>query len=643
MYHYGQIRGNNISLSRFSPYPDKFMSYPPFLIYNEDNKTRKGPFLIKNGNKFTKKYKIIHQNQVIRFKCSTHGCGASVNITILKLSDNRNISEFEILKSWEYHDHPNNFGDMELDYYLSIREILLMHKNDESFGVTYRRWSNQNPGAALCHPRGYASIKSVLDRYHKKQIPNIVQVLNIATYCKKYQSTKIHHNTHYHRYNLNPITISKPTELPKLLDIKINRITRLNQINHLQNDILQNNNNNFNRISEYDVQFYQGNDGTNDFHCWFTKRFILLLKNMHTTLCDATFYTPKSINNTNNPSIPYLQFFSASMLWESKDPKIYVNKLLPSLWILMKSKSADCYRRSFNYVVQRIKDISNYDVKNKGNKLRIAAFDFEKAERNEFTKAFKVDTTWGCLYHFSKNLKKNWKLKGLEKFMGYETKNKHGKNIYISTEFGKNMRTIKCLSLLPIGKVPGAWKDVKKKLQKSLEYDELIQNDNDISTKLNTFIDYFENTYIFEHATFPPSDWNFYRNHQRTQGLKEREHLEWKQLMGEYHPTIDRFVNTLKIIEQETDLELRRLIRYRNTTEPTQKIPKERAKEQILHILWDLYDANHIRTTSFLKLSSMTVSNRFDLLKGYINNNTRRRRRFKLVQNIVNQLTVRHQ
>ena len=36
------------------------MSYPPFLIYIEDNKTRKGPFLIMNGNKFTRRERTVN-------------------------------------------------------------------------------------------------------------------------------------------------------------------------------------------------------------------------------------------------------------------------------------------------------------------------------------------------------------------------------------------------------------------------------------------------------------------------------------------------------------------------------------------------------------------------------------------------------
>ena len=587
------------------------------------------PFLRYNDNKYILKNK---GKDYIQFICTKKGiCKTKIWTNLVNIHS----TEFHILKIDNECQHPKTLNEEQWNKLWAINEMCIMSQNVDKH-VAYDDWLLSNPQhCTLFHD--YYEVKNKLYRFTKsnpesmptnedqftKLLTNTIYKYNYWGFNKRKQLLDKNYNDFNHTFifqanicsvsnlkiekndNNNQMNVdndennknndaSSALPLQQIIQLRLDKvnnqreINKLNVINSKINSKLM-----LNTIpSEYDMIFYQGNGGNNDFQCFFTKRLIKHLDDCDESICDFTFaVTPTFGIAANKDLVKYVQLFCCHFKTSNID-MFHVHEAIPTLFILMANKSKKLYRSAFKYVVNRLRQLG-CNVHNKPNdKKRICAFDYEIHERDEFAEAFAIDIVKGCLMHFSGNVRKNFQVKGFQALFKSKDK-KHKRFIFTYT-------MIRCVSLLPEKSVYDGWEIVKAELMKLCP--------RGYKQKLNNFILYFENTYM--DGLFKLSDWNFYRSDDRTQNVIERTHKTWLKKAG-HHPLPIPFLNLLREIEALAHIRYLQIQQYGKTR---LKSSDEREKEDHLSRLWDLYDSELISIKEFLTCSSFTLRTNFKAL-----------------------------
>lgn len=161
------------------------------------------------------------------------------------------------------------------------------------------------------------------------------------------------------------------------------------------------------------------------------------------------------------------------------------------------------------------------------------------------------------------------------------------------------------MALLPVDKIPKAWKYLKGEMRRTCTKEKELEN----------FIDYNENTYINckDGKGLKLEDWNFYRDAQRTQNIIERRHKEWLRRIG-HHPWILPFLRFLQKVDALTMIRTGQLMKHGKTR---WKDRNEREKEYQLDNLWTLLENDTIDIACFLKWSALAIGKHWEHLDKY--------------------------
>ena len=609
------------------------MSSPGIIYYGFYN----NPFLRYNDNKYKLKNK---GKKHLQFICMDKECKTKIWTNLI----DENAMEFYIIRMEGTCNHTKTLDIAQWNKLWAINEICMMTET-YSKHEAYDNWCLFNPQYCTVFHDFY-EVKNKLYRFNKcnthsmlttKQeltdlLSNTEYKYNYWGFNKRKQITHKQHNVLNHKFifqaNIfsgdiassmidigdkvdtcddgdfdevmaNEVGIKDNDNndtmcVQELIQLRLDKIHNQNEINKLKESNKKIDSKLMLKVipSEFDMLFYQGNGGNNDFQCFFTKRIISHLIKYHESICDFTFaVTPKFGIAANKDYVKYVQLFSCHF----NPPNIdidHVNEGIPTLFILMANKSRKLYRSAFQYVAKRLKDLG-CDVQYKPNgEKRISAFDYELHEREEFASAFAIDVIKGCLMHFSGNVRKNFQIKGFHTF--FKSKKKKHK------QFILKYLMVRCISLLPESKVGDGWNLVKSEMLKSCPKGYKI--------KLRDFCGYFENTYI--NGLFKLSDWNFYRSDDRTQNIIERTHKKWLKKAG-HHPLPIPFLDTLREIDALGHI---RYLQIQQHAKTRLKAPDERLKEDNLSRLWDLLDINLITIKQFLTCTSVVLRTNFRVL-----------------------------
>ncbi len=275
----------------------------------------------------------------------------------------------------------------------------------------------------------------------------------------------------------------------------------------------------------------------------------------------------------------------------SIDATEYVAETIPTLYILMKNRNRSTFKKAFKYVRERLaSEDFNYNMEKKSETdKRIASFDYEIAERDEYSTAFCIDEKKGCLTHFSSNIYLN--------FVSYHLKPALDYSIPENRPFFHTYTKIKCISLLPPDLQLKGWhKFVKPELKRKCL--------PDFKPLLNEWIkQYFEPWYINgEH--YQLSDWNFYLSHSRSQACIENQHKNWHQKIKS-HPLIWPFVEFLQKEDALAGLRYEQIQQHGGKTRS--KRVDEREKEHHLKRLWHLLNIKYVTISQFLSCAAPII------------------------------------
>ncbi len=312
-------------------------------------------------------------------------------------------------------------------------------------------------------------------------------------------------------------------------------------------------------------------------------------------LCDLTFaIVPGFSVAANKKSRPWAALFTAQFR-SGRNTVDNVSETIPTLFILMNDRHRSTFKAAFEHVVARLALLFNYRLQKKNAYVkRIAAFDYEIAERDEYCKAFQIDVKKGCWMHLSGNIWQNFVKYGMKDALDYD---KPG-----NRPFFHAYRKVKCLALLPLCEMENGWQLVRQELLDTVPHG--------FKGKLRSWIqDYFETYYI--DGVYKLSDWNFYRDHDRTQGCIEVQHMIWHQSIGA-HPLIWQFIEFLLREDALAQLRYEQIIA--NDGQTRWKRSSERTKEFHLTQLWDCLDHGRVSILQFLACASVAVSMKWKAL-----------------------------
>lgn len=171
--------------------------------------------------------------------------------------------------------------------------------------------------------------------------------------------------------------------------------------------------------------------------------------------------------------------------------------------------------------------------------------DFEVAAINAFKKAFPTANIDGCLFHLTKNVKK--KLGEFHLLSRYKNE----------PDFAIQVRMMTSLAFLKI-------EDLDEAVE--LLYQELPE-------ELHELLEWFEHYYLGNHTrngntrrgpSFTPQTWSVYErvlsNTDRTNNFAEAAHRRLQSELGMDHPSVWKFINTLKKIQHGRDIFYEKLL-----------------------------------------------------------------------------------
>ncbi len=262
----------------------------------------------------------------------------------------------------------------------------------------------------------------------------------------------------------------------------------------------------------------------------------------------------------------------------------------------MKDRNRKTFKKAFAYVRKRLALLGYNMQKKSENDKRIAAFDYEIAEREEYCIAFCIDVCQGCFMHFSNNIYTNMISYELKPALDYSKKKNRA--------FFHAYRQVKCIGLLPIHLQRKGWSIVKAKLKRTVP--------NGFKRALNNWITNYFELYYISGKHFALSDWNFWDEHNRTQGKIESGHKIWHHEVGS-HPLIWKFVMWLQRIDALARLKYERI--QANGGKTKLKKADEREKEDHLNRLWHCLHRKQISITIFLNCAAVAINMNWKLLQ----------------------------
>jgi hypothetical protein len=195
--------------------------------------------------------------------------------------------------------------------------------------------------------------------------------------------------------------------------------------------------------------------------------------------------------------------------------------------------------------------------------------DFEQAALNALRSSFSEATLFGCLFHLVKNMKRKLADQGLLPLY-----NSDG-------DFALAARMIVALAFVPMENLEAAFEELS----------------GETSEVLHPIVDWFEDNYMRRPnrrggrrpATFPPEIWNVFERtingDNRTNNYAEAAHRRMQVEMGMDHPSIWKFIKSIRIIQSGRDQSFEEFIRGNGPTPKRRKYVQ--TDERILTILND--------------------------------------------------------
>eukprot|EP01084_Bolivina_argentea_P026376 49039_1 len=339
--------------------------------------------------------------------------------------------------------------------------------------------------------------------------------------------------------------------------------------------------------SEYEMMYYQGNDGTDDFQLFFNKFLLKLVLLAVEWLIDGTFQICPSFGLAAlKKKNAYVQLIHIEYRVPAENDE-RVDETINVINLLCKNKQRKLYDRAFEYLYKRAFKLGCDFAYKPIDFVRRASMDYEHGLRASASKKLYIDKQDGCLSHFSICIYRNFISKGLKPAL--EEK-----------QFMYAYYMCKAVSLLPRHQMPDGLKICIEELQRSCPWEFENQNKEVIDYILSEWRD-----------KWGYDAWCFHRMKNRTQAKIENRHMGWHGRFGT-HPLIWEFVEELQVTDALETIKAQQLYIHGQTR---MKNPDERTKEVELKSLWDMLECGSMDIKTFLKCGSAALKNRFETLE----------------------------
>ncbi|QQP58582.1 Uncharacterized protein FKW44_003950 [Caligus rogercresseyi] len=250
---------------------------------------------------------------------------------------------------------------------------------------------------------------------------------------------------------------------------------------------------------------------------------------------------------------------------------VILDNVVPLVFVLMASKSEQCYKKLF----LKLKELNN-----SLNPSTIMT-DFEKASINAFTTSFPTTEQKGCFFHFCQCIFRSIQSSGLKR--QYEN----------DIDFALKMRMLAALAFVPP-------EDVVQ------SFEVLVANNNYLEES-QIVLDYVEDNWIGRpncHGIRRPPRfninlWNCYEAAKecgsKTNNSCEAWHRSFNELVGSCHPTIWKFIDTLKKEQAKNEIIINQYLsgeepprqkkKYKNTALRLQRVTNNYHECEIMDYL----------------------------------------------------------
>jgi len=253
---------------------------------------------------------------------------------------------------------------------------------------------------------------------------------------------------------------------------------------------------------------------------------------------------------------------------------IRYNNVIPTVFALLPNKQTSTYIRMLEALKLLKPDLDPKSIMT----------DFEQATSNAFERSFPSASRRKCFFHFTQNL---WR-----KIQDYSDIAHRYKT---ESEFAAQIKQLAALAFVPEEDVVGAFE--------SLVADEFFTINE---TLLKNFLKYFELNYIGQfhlnrrrEPLYDISDWNCYNSVKngiaKTNNSVEGWHRKFSTLVGADHPSIWKFIDTLKAEQSMNEKEFNQYIAgmdpptsrktYRDIAKRINKIVEDYENREIMDYL----------------------------------------------------------
>ena len=245
------------------------------------------------------------------------------------------------------------------------------------------------------------------------------------------------------------------------------------------------------------------------------------------------------------------------------------SRILPLVYVLMTSKSQECYTRLF----EDLRDLAE-ERELELEPLYIIT-DFELGVINASRTVFPTIQNKGCFFHLGQSVWRKVQSLGLSKMYG-ENEN-----------FSLIVRHLPALAFLPSAEIAASFTRVKAEMPQ--EADNLITwfEENYVLGRIRRT---FRNGSASRHPPlFPPDLWSIYENNNlglpRTQNKVEAWHRRWETLIGRAHVGVHFLLQNLQKEQQHVANEVELIVR--GEPRPSLKKQDEQRKKRIQTIVND--------------------------------------------------------
>ena len=253
------------------------------------------------------------------------------------------------------------------------------------------------------------------------------------------------------------------------------------------------------------------------------------------------------------------------------------SRILPLVYILMSSKSEECYQRLFQDLID-FSEEQGIDLQ-----PQYVLTDFEIAAINAVKTEFPEVQNKGCHFHLAQNVYRKVQSEGLTVQYGTDE------------NFSLLIRHIPALAFFPPDDIP-------------IAFDELKTN---MPVEANGIMEWFEEYYVRGRARrasrnrrslplFPPSLWsvtdNIGNELPRTQNSVEAWHRRWEILVGGTHVSVFKIIEEIQKEQNRVQLEIESILQGL-----PQKLPKRKDREHETRIQIVYGDRDNRTVMDFLR------------------------------------------